>query len=117
MSEGPVLSGTGDFFGLRIDGYYAATGEGPEVWPAAFIERQVPCGDGAAPVVEDVAEDSAPLAPIGEIAGIGVVRATFRPMHLCFRIGVVDFTHHVGSAVVAVPGNRVHVFAKFIVLQ
>src|ERR1700730_13182183 len=111
MSAGPVLSATGAFFGLRIDGYHAAAGQGSEDGPAMLIERRVPCGDGAAAVVEDVAEDSAPPAPVCEIAGIGVVRATFRPMHLCCRIGVVDLTHHVGSSIVAVPGDCVHVFA------
>jgi len=33
-----------------------------------------------------IAEGSAPLAPIVQITGIGVVRATFRPVHLRFRI-------------------------------
>src|SRR5580692_8653118 len=117
MSKRPVLSATGDFLGLRIDGYHPAAGKRSDVWAAMLIEREVPCGEGAAPVVEGVTEGSTPLTPIGQITGICVVRATFRPMHLRFRIGVVDLTHHVGPAIVAVPGNRVHVFAKLVVLQ
>src|SRR5580692_3233342 len=117
MSKRPVLSATGNFPGLRIDGYHAAAGKRSEVRPAMLVESHVPCCDGAAPVVENVAEDPTPLAPIRKIARVGVVGATFRPVHLRIWISVVDFAYHVGSAVVAVPGDSVHVPAKFVVLQ
>ncbi len=59
----------------------------------------------------------APLAPIRKISRIYVVRTAFRPMHLYFGISVVDLTHHVGSAIIAVPCNRIRVFPKLDVLQ
>src|SRR5271169_2640712 len=117
VGESPILSAAGDFPCFRIDCYHPAAGKRSNIRTATLIEGQVPCRERAAPVAKRSAESLAPLAPIRQIAGIGVIRPAFGPVHLCFRIRFMDFAHHVGSASVAVPRNRIGILAKRIVLQ
>src|SRR6516165_159752 len=74
VRKGPILAAVGDRLALRIDGYYTATRKWTDVRLAMFIQRQVPPGNGAAPVSQNAGKGRAPLRPVGGIVGIGVVR-------------------------------------------
>src|ERR1700723_2056074 len=117
VSKGPVLSAASDLCGLRVDRHHAAAREWPNVRASSLIESEVPCSNGAAPVAEYSAESSAPLAPISQIPRICIVRTAFRPVHLSLRLSILDLCHHLGSAVVAVPGNGIGVAAELCVGQ
>ena len=69
MREGPVLSTTRDFFGLRMDRDHAAAREGANVGASFFIEREIPSGDRAAQVADGGGVGLPPLRPVGEIVG------------------------------------------------
>src|SRR5271169_53325 len=115
MRKRPVLSTAHDLVGLRVNGHHAAARKRSDVRAATFIESQIPRCDRAAPIAQYVTEDSGPLAQIRQITRIGIVWAAFSPMHLDFRIGLLDSTHHVWSPIVAMPSNRIGIFTQLFV--
>src|SRR5580658_9493677 len=117
VSECPILPATGNLSRLRVNGHHAATRERTNVWPSMLVKRQVPRGDGAAPVAKHLAERSGPLAPIGQIRGVRIIRPTFGPMHLNLGIGILDLAHHVRAAIIAMPRNRIDILPKLPIPQ
>src|SRR5437870_5213147 len=102
MGEAPELTAADDLFGLRVNRHHAAARKRSDIGAALLVESKIPSSNGTAPIAHDAGERAAPLAPVGELVGKGIVWTSLRPIHLGIRVGIVYSSHPLGLAEIAV---------------